>query len=114
MENWSRIWIVLIVIAILILKLIWDKIREKIPVILRRIICFSAYGGALYVYIFCYDDWFVKLLGVLFIPLATCLLLFGKWKEWPSFMDFIKDFCESDGLLLMSILVITFWIMFMI
>ncbi|MGN0437754.1 MAG: hypothetical protein ACI4F4_04465 [Lachnospiraceae bacterium] len=114
MENRSQIWIAFIVIAIFILKLIWDELRAKLPVVLRRIICYAAYGGALFVYIFCYDDWFIKLLGLLFVPLATCLLLFGKWKEWPSFRDFINDFYQSDGLLLMSIIVIGFWIMFMI
>lgn len=32
MEDWRKIWIILFVIAIFILKLIWDKIREKIVI----------------------------------------------------------------------------------
>lgn len=114
MEDWKNIWVVLVVIGIYIFKIIWDKIREKIPVILRKIICFAAYGIALYVYIFYYDDWFVKLLGILFVPFATCLLLFGRWKEWSSFREFIKDFYQSDGLFFMSVFVIVFWVMFML
>ena len=93
--------------------MIWDTIREKLPLIFKRIIYFITYMTAIYVFIFYYDELFIKFLGLLFIPFMTCLMLFGRWKKWDSFKEFLSDFYQSDGWFFMSIMVIIFWILFM-
>ncbi len=114
MDGGNKFIILLVVIALYVFKYVWDKIREKLPVTLRKLICFVTYSVAAYVYIFCYDDFFVKMLGLLFVPFATCLIMFGRTKKWDGFQDFLKNFYDDDGLFLMSVIVITFWLMFMI
>ena len=114
MDGGNKFIILLVVIALYVFKYVWDKIREKLPVTLRKLICFVTYGVAAYVYIFYYDDLFVKMLGLLFVPLATCLIMFGRTKKWDDFKNFLKNFYDDDGLFLMSVIVITFWLMFMI
>lgn len=97
---------IIFTLAILGVYWIWEWKKEHIPEIIRKIVYWVCYLGALYIFFFAYEDWFIRFLAVLFLPFMSCLVIFGRRKRWDSFKDFLKQYYESDGLWLLSLIVI--------
>ena len=97
-------------IAVLGIYWLWEKKKEDIPEIIKKIVYWVCYLAAVYsfgilVSVSPLSIWwfFVPLLLLWFL---SCRVIFGRW--WIKEVDknFLKEYYQSDGLWLLSLLVI--------
>ena len=97
---------IIIVIAILGVYRLWEWKKQDIPEIIKKIVYWVCYLAAVYIFAFVYEDWVIRFLALLLLPFMSCLAIFGRWKKWAAFKDFLKEYYQSDGLWLLSLFVI--------
>lgn len=85
---------------------LWEWKKEDIPEIIKKMVYWVCYLAAVYIFVFVYEDWVIRFLALLLLPFMSCLAIFGRWKKWATFKDFLKEYYQSDGLWLLSLLVI--------
>lgn len=101
----SEIKYIIITIVVLGLYWLWESKKKSIPKIIRKVVYWICYLTSICIFLFVFD-WIAKLLVVLFVPYMSCLVIFGRWKRWDSFKDFLMEYYQSDGLWLLSLCVI--------
>lgn len=104
--DFNEIKYAIVVLVILGAYWIWEWKKADIPEIIRKIVYWVCYLAAVYIFLFVYKDWIIRFLALLLLPFLSCLMIFGRWKRWDSFKDFLVEYYESDGLWLLSMIVI--------
>ena len=101
---------IIVSIAVLGVYWLWEKKKEDIPEIIKKMVYWVCYLAAVYSFGILVSVsplsiwWFF--VPLLFFWFVSCSVIFGRW--WITKVDknFLKEYYQSDGLWLMSLLVI--------
>lgn len=107
--DYNEIKYILVALAVCVVYWIWEWKKENISEFIRKIVYWVCYLVAILIFLFGFNL-ITKILVAMFSPFMSCILIFGRWKRWDSFKDFLMDYYQSDGLWLLSLFIVVFQI----